>query len=168
MAAAAGLFCVAAAAAAVVPTRSAQLVQIPGRLRAAPVAVAATEPRLVGYENFVRSNPRSDRFGVRSFHHIEFVCGDAATMAARWCAALGFQPVASSSVVTGNRAHASHVIRSGDLTLAFTAPYADAVKDSSESPTLLGAEGRRRPAALRDYFDRHGEHASQGDLPGGG
>lgn len=163
MSVAAGLVCALAAAAAV-PIRPARPVQAMRRLRASPVAVAAgesaaAEPRLVGYENFVRSNPRSDRFGVRSFHHIEFVCGDAATTAARWCAALGFQPVASSSLVTGNRAHASHVIRSGALTLAFTAPYTDGPDEGSECPTLLGADGRRRPAALRDYFDRHGAPA---------
>ncbi len=32
---------------------------------------------LVGYANFVRSNPRSDRFDVLKFHHIEFWCTDA-------------------------------------------------------------------------------------------
>ena len=32
---------------------------------------------LVGYDNFKRSNPRSDLFGVHRFHHIEFWCADA-------------------------------------------------------------------------------------------
>lgn len=28
--------------------------------------------RLVGCERFVRNNPKTDRFGVQRFHHIEF------------------------------------------------------------------------------------------------
>jgi len=126
--------------------------------RASPAAATAAEPRLVGYENFVRINPLSDRFGVRGFHHLEFVCGDAGTTAARWCAALGMEQVASSSLTNGNRAHASHVVRSGDLVLAFTAPYADDAPDAC--PTLLGAEGSRSSAALREYFGRHGAPAA--------
>lgn len=33
--------------------------------------------RLVGYNNFVRHNPMSDRFTVHKFHHVEFWCADA-------------------------------------------------------------------------------------------
>ena len=33
--------------------------------------------QLVGFDNFKRSNPRSDRFTVHRFHHIEFWCSDA-------------------------------------------------------------------------------------------
>eukprot|EP00967_Tisochrysis_lutea_P064219 scaffold83116_cov29-Tisochrysis_lutea.AAC.2 len=125
---------------------------------APPLASApAASPRLVGYENFVRTNPLSDRFGVRAFHHIEFLCGDAANTAARWCAALGCETVATSSLLTGNSHHASHVIRSGELVLAFTAPYADDATQSADSPTILGADGRREAAAMRKYFERHGE-----------
>jgi 4-hydroxyphenylpyruvate dioxygenase len=49
----------------------------------APAAPPAAKPavhapkQLVGYDNFKRSNPRSDRFTVHRFHHIEFWCGDA-------------------------------------------------------------------------------------------
>jgi 4-hydroxyphenylpyruvate dioxygenase len=43
--------------------------------------VAASAPhaplKLVGFDNFKRHNPRSDRFGVQRFHHIEFWCADA-------------------------------------------------------------------------------------------
>jgi 4-hydroxyphenylpyruvate dioxygenase len=35
--------------------------------------------RLVGYKNFVRHNPLSDKFAVHKFHHIEFWCTDATT-----------------------------------------------------------------------------------------
>lgn len=33
--------------------------------------------RLVGYNNFVRRNPLSDKFKIHKFHHVEFWCGDA-------------------------------------------------------------------------------------------
>ena len=33
--------------------------------------------KLVGFKNFVRHNPRSDKFGVHRFHHVEFWVGDA-------------------------------------------------------------------------------------------
>ncbi|KIY94741.1 hypothetical protein MNEG_13223, partial [Monoraphidium neglectum] len=33
--------------------------------------------KLVGYDKFKRHNPKSDRFKVHRFHHIEFWCADA-------------------------------------------------------------------------------------------
>eukprot|EP00951_Prasinocladus_malaysianus_P049794 scaffold673671_cov62-Prasinocladus_malaysianus.AAC.1 len=42
------------------------------------VAEAEHEIRkLVGYKNFKRSNPKSDKFEMHRFHHIEFWCADA-------------------------------------------------------------------------------------------
>lgn len=38
---------------------------------------AAPKIKLVGHANFVRANPKSDKFEVRKFHHIEFWCADA-------------------------------------------------------------------------------------------
>lgn len=32
---------------------------------------------LVGYANFKRHNPKSDKFAVKKFHHVEFWCMDA-------------------------------------------------------------------------------------------
>jgi 4-hydroxyphenylpyruvate dioxygenase len=39
----------------------------------------ASRPKveLVGYANFKRHNPKSDRFAVKKFHSIEFWCADA-------------------------------------------------------------------------------------------
>ena len=37
----------------------------------------ARKVALVGFDNFKRHNPRSDRFTVHRFHHIEFWCADA-------------------------------------------------------------------------------------------
>ncbi len=44
---------------------------------AATGAAPRAPVQLVGYDNFVRHNPRSDRFTVHRFHHIEFWCADA-------------------------------------------------------------------------------------------
>ena len=47
----------------------------------------AKRAKLVGYNNFVRHNPMSDRFNVIAFHHLELLCGDAKTTANfLWCA----------------------------------------------------------------------------------
>ncbi|XAR52811.1 4-hydroxyphenylpyruvate dioxygenase [Bertholletia excelsa] len=87
--------------------------------------------KLVGFSNFVRTNPRSDRFRVKRFHHVEFWCTDATNTARRFSWGLGMPMVAKSDLSTGNLTHASYLIRSGDLCFLFTAPY---------SPTIAVAE----------------------------
>ncbi|CAN6476149.1 unnamed protein product [Victoria cruziana] len=97
------------------------------------------EFQLVGFKNFVRTNPRSDRFAVRRFHHIDFWCGDA--------------PIARSDLSTGNAFFASTVLRSGDLVFAFTAPYSPTVSADAASlcplPSFSAAAGNR-------FFASHG------------
>jgi len=39
--------------------------------------VSEVKVKLVGHSNFVRDNPRSDKFAVQKFHHVEFWCADA-------------------------------------------------------------------------------------------
>ncbi|GER54030.1 4-hydroxyphenylpyruvate dioxygenase [Striga asiatica] len=94
-------------------------------------AAAAAEFKLVGFKSFVRTNPRSDRFPVRRFHHIEFWCGDATNAARRFSWGLGMPLAAKSDLSTGNSAHASYLIRSGQLDFLFTAPYSPSVSDPS-------------------------------------
>jgi 4-hydroxyphenylpyruvate dioxygenase len=38
---------------------------------------------LKGYDNFKRHNPRSDKFAVHRFHHVEFWCSDATNVCKR-------------------------------------------------------------------------------------
>ncbi|GLT26291.1 hypothetical protein SLA2020_013720 [Shorea laevis] len=87
--------------------------------------------KLVGFSKFVRNNPKSDKFKVKKFHHVEFWCGDATNTARRFAWGLGMQLVAKSDLSTGNMTHASYLILSGDLKFLFTAPY---------SPTIAEAE----------------------------
>ncbi|OVA07368.1 Glyoxalase/fosfomycin resistance/dioxygenase domain [Macleaya cordata] len=83
--------------------------------------------KLVGYTNFVRTNPKSDRFRVKRFHHVEFWCTDATNSARRFSWGLGMPIVAKSDLSTGNMTHASYVLRSGDLNFIFTAPYSPSI-----------------------------------------
>ncbi|KAK2643581.1 hypothetical protein Ddye_025344 [Dipteronia dyeriana] len=100
--------------------------------------------KLVGFRNFVRHNPKSDRFRVKKFHHVEFWCTDATNAARRFSWGLGMRLFAKSDLSTGNTVHASYAIRSGDLTFLFTAPYSPSIsaaaKASASIPTFdLGA-----------------------------
>ena len=46
-------------------------------------APQAKRRKLVGYKNFKRCNPKSDKFDIRRFHHVELWCGDATNTARR-------------------------------------------------------------------------------------
>ncbi|XP_074271773.1 4-hydroxyphenylpyruvate dioxygenase-like [Silene latifolia] len=73
--------------------------------------------------NFVRYNPKSDRFKINGFHHIEFWCGDATNTSRCFSNGFGMPLVAKSDLSTGNLAHASYLLRGGNLSLLFTAAY---------------------------------------------
>ncbi|KAF5732507.1 putative 4-hydroxyphenylpyruvate dioxygenase [Tripterygium wilfordii] len=90
--------------------------------------------KLVGFSNFVRTNPRSDRFKVKRFHHVEFWCSDATNTARRFAWGLGMPIVAKSDLSTGNLTHASYLIRSGDLCFLFTAPYSPSISAADNLP----------------------------------
>ncbi|CAH0482329.1 unnamed protein product [Peronospora belbahrii] len=79
--------------------------------------------KLVGYKKFQRQNPQSDHFHVKTFHHVEFYCGDATTTSRRFSWGLGMKLRAKSDQSTGNPVSASYVIQSGQVKLVFTAPY---------------------------------------------
>ncbi|XP_052207496.1 4-hydroxyphenylpyruvate dioxygenase [Diospyros lotus] len=83
--------------------------------------------KLVGFANFARVNPKSDRFRVKRFHHVEFWCTDATNAARRFSWGLGMPIVAKSDLSTGNLSHASYLLRSGDLHFLFTAPYSPSI-----------------------------------------
>ncbi|GAU12318.1 hypothetical protein TSUD_252690 [Trifolium subterraneum] len=91
--------------------------------------------KLVGFKNFVRTNPKSDRFKIKRFHHVEFWCTDATNTARRFSWGLGMPIVAKSDLSTGNLTHASYLLRSGDLSLLFSAAYSPSISLSSPSST---------------------------------
>ncbi|XP_021724576.1 4-hydroxyphenylpyruvate dioxygenase-like [Chenopodium quinoa] len=98
-----------------------------------PITTTSPEFKLVGYSNFVRVNPMSDRFSVNKFHHIEFWCGDATNVSRRFSWGLGMPAVAKSDLSTGNSVHASYLLRSGDLSFLFTSPYSPSLSSPSSA-----------------------------------
>lgn len=116
-----------------------------------------TEVRLVGFSKFVRSNPKSDRFGVKRFHHVEFWCTDATNTARRFSWGLGMPIVAKSDLSTGNMTHASYLLRSGQLRFLFTAPYSPSVAASeSVVPTVTASVPTFDHGACRAFASTHG------------
>lgn len=108
--------------------------------------------KLVGYKNFVRHNPMTDRFAVKKFHHIEFWCGDATNTYRRFSWGLGMQLVAKSDQTTGNQTYCSFAIKSNDLQFVFTAPYSSNIDQTNSKPPhpAFNAEESRR------FFEKHG------------
>lgn len=108
--------------------------------------------KLVGYSNFVRFNPKSDRFQVKRFHHVEFWCADATNTARRFSWGLGMPIVAKSDLSTGNQMHASYLLRSGELCFLFTAPYSPTLSPTSTTATIPSFDH----SASRAFSASHG------------
>lgn len=108
--------------------------------------------RLVGFERFVRSNPKTDRFNVQRFHHIEFWCGDASNTYRRFAWGLGMHLVAKSDQTTGNQTYCSYAIKSNDLIFTFTAPYSSKIDQSN---TKIPHPGYKSQEA-RTFVESHG------------
>lgn len=116
---------------------------------------------LVGFKNFVRRNPFSDRFSVHRFHHIEFWCGDASNTWRRFSWGLGMSLVAKSDQTTGNQSYCSYALQSNDLVFAFSAPYSQATLDdlSQEAATLAANNTPHtgwNSEDARRFFNSHG------------
>uniref|UniRef100_K3WDR9 4-hydroxyphenylpyruvate dioxygenase n=1 Tax=Globisporangium ultimum (strain ATCC 200006 / CBS 805.95 / DAOM BR144) TaxID=431595 RepID=K3WDR9_GLOUD len=102
-----------------------------------PVPSPSKKVKLVGYKNFVRHNPMSDKFDVQKFHHVEFYCGDATNTFKRFQWGLGLNYIGKSDQSTGNHEAASYVVQSGDVKLVFTAPYALETEKAADSKSPL-------------------------------
>ncbi|GMI76279.1 4-hydroxyphenylpyruvate dioxygenase, phytoene desaturation 1 [Hibiscus trionum] len=120
-------------------------------------SISTEDFKLVGYSKFVRSNPKSDRFAVKRFHHIEFWCTDATNTARRFSWGLGMQSVAKSDLSTGNMTHASYLLRSGQLNFLFTAPYSPSIALSQNlSPQSTASIPSFDHALCRSFSASHG------------
>ena len=113
---------------------------------AAAAATGSEGRRLVGFDNFVRHNPKSDKFDILKFHSIEFYCNDASNVSSRFMWGLGMNLVCKSDLTTGNFHYASQVIRSKELVFAFTSPY-------SNSDSQRGGSATPHP-----NYDQEGAH----------
>jgi 4-hydroxyphenylpyruvate dioxygenase len=73
----------------------------------------------------------SEHIGTVGFHHVEFYCGDAKSMAYRFSQALGMPIVGVTGQSTGNDQCVSYALESGDVRFLLTAPYSLAAASSS-------------------------------------
>ena len=85
--------------------------------------VGASSKKLVGWDKFVRHNPKSDRFEMTDFDHLEFWCLDATNTARRFSTAFGMTMVASTTIDSGNFKYQGYVLKAGTVTFSFVAPY---------------------------------------------
>eukprot|EP00605_Chrysophyceae_sp_TOSAG23-4_P002592 GSChrysophyteH1.ASY1.ANO1.2862.1 assembled CDS len=72
-----------------------------------------------------RTNPMTDKFDVKRFHHVEFYCSDSTQAANRFTWGFGMPEVARSDMSTGNLTYASKAVQSGELVFCFTAAYSN-------------------------------------------
>lgn len=116
-----------------------------------------SEFKLKGFKNFVRTNPKSDRFKVKRFHHIEYWCTDATNAARRFSWGLGMPIVAKSDLSTGNMTHGSYLLRSGQLCFLFTAPYSPSIAAGENlSPASTASIPSFDHSACRAFSGTHG------------
>ncbi|KVH90690.1 hypothetical protein Ccrd_007270, partial [Cynara cardunculus var. scolymus] len=107
----------------------------------------------VNYNNFNRTNPMSDLFSVRRFHHVEFWCSDATNTSRRFSWALGMPIVAKSDISTGNTTHASYLLRSSQLLFLITAPYSATISTVDTNTASIPTFSH---AACRAFIAAHG------------
>lgn len=104
-------------------------------------------------------NPKSDKFGAHSFHHVEFYSGDAACTYRHFMEALGMDLAAKSDLSTGNNIHASYLLQSGEMRMLFTAPH-----DMSAATSTVASSGNKCSLPLpnfcssfaKEFFNNHG------------
>lgn len=82
-----------------------------------------SERKLVGYNNFIRNNPKTDKFDIIRFHSIEYYCSDSSNFSSRFSFGLGLKRVAYSDLTTGNSLYSSIVLKTNEVVFVFTAPY---------------------------------------------
>jgi len=118
------------------------------RSRRAAATTTTTIDEVRGFAEFQRENPRSDKFEVLGFDHVEFWCGDASTTCRRWAHGLGMPIVAKSDASTGNTECASYMLGTGELRFMFTAPTS-VNGTGSPFPSFSGDE-------CHSFFRTHG------------
>jgi 4-hydroxyphenylpyruvate dioxygenase len=113
----------------------------------------------------------SETIGSIGFHHIEFYCGDAKSMASQFAVALGMSITGTTGQATGNDKCISYGLESGNFRLLLTAPYSLAVVAESQAAAAAAAKEEKQdiveydaPMALpnfnvvdaHNFFQKHG------------
>ena len=119
----------------------------------ADAAAADAAASLVGYDSFVRTNPRSDRFETKRFHHVELYCADATSAAARFSHALGMDLVARSDPPAERSGFTSLCVCSGEVRFVLSAPQ---VHELPTSPDALQSQFGFDPQLALAFMETHG------------
>ena len=107
----------------------------------------------------------SEKIGTTGFHHVEFYCGDAKSMAYRFAAALGMPITGVTGQSTGNDKCISYGLQSGDVRFLLTAPYSleaaartssGSVTDSEQKFDAPNALPSFSQADAHRFFAKHG------------
>lgn len=113
-----------------------------------------------------RAKHDSERIGTIGFHHVEFYCGDAKSMATRFSLGLGLKITGSTGQHTGNDQCVSYGLESENVRFLLTAPYS--VDMSSKGLTQITQNKNDAPSDAPDplpgfsapqahsFFAKHG------------
>jgi 4-hydroxyphenylpyruvate dioxygenase len=105
----------------------------------------------------------AETIGSIGFHHVEFYCGDARSMATRFSLGLGMPITGSTGQHTGNDKCVSYGLESGNVRFLLTAPYSKArssVSSSESSPEVPEDAPNPlpgfSPSEAHSFFSKHG------------
>jgi 4-hydroxyphenylpyruvate dioxygenase len=101
-------------------------------------------------------NPKTDKFEVIRFHHLEFTCCDAISTMKLLKQGLGAEIVAESLNATGNHTYASYVLNTHDITFVVTAPYLAEIKHPEDKLPNPKYDAEK----AKTFYTRHGTGVS--------
>jgi 4-hydroxyphenylpyruvate dioxygenase len=132
------------------------------------------KPKIASFEErqqLRQCKNKEEKIGTLGFHHIEFVCGDAKSMATQFSLALGMPMTCMTGQSTGNDKCVSYGLQSGNVRFLITAPYSQAVvkipnndnnsknndqdgnADEADAPNPLPSFDAEK---YHDFFRQHG------------
>ncbi|GAX28478.1 4-hydroxyphenylpyruvate dioxygenase [Fistulifera solaris] len=111
-----------------------------------------------------RAQYDSERIGTIGFHHVEFYCGDAKSMANRFALGLGMRITGSTGQHTGNDQCVSYGLESENVRFLLTAPYSIDLSSKGSSQNIQNDAPSDAPDPLpgfsaphaHSFFAKHG------------
>lgn len=73
--------------------------------------------------NRLNEQPRSDRFEIIGFHHLEFYCTDAKSVMKAIRVGFGMDLLAQTGHETGNHQYSGYVVKTGEVLWSIVSPY---------------------------------------------
>lgn len=101
-------------------------------------------------------NPKTDKFEIIRFHHLEFTCCDALSTMKLLKQGFGAEILAESKNETGNHTYVSYVLRTHDITFVVTAPYLAEIKHPEDKLPNPKYDAER----AKQFYTRHGTGVS--------